>query len=527
MLRFKFLWVLAAISMVVGCDDSGDPRKQDSTDGGELNSDSQETSGDPCEGFTSCSTSGLSCDGTELVTCSENSSGCLVETKRDDCGQYPYGTCDEAMGVAKCIVEHPCDGVTNCSVAGTSCDGSQIVTCAADSEGCLVEAAFDCAESGATCRVTGDVPECVFDPCEWVTTPCAAEARTCNGGNLEVCQRNVFGCLELKTYDCTLNAGSCDDSGANAVCSHPGGCSDVQECGAVGTSCGAGPALEICQMDRYGCLIPSTANCAQVQYGYGYCDPSTAKAACAITFDNSCDQFEQCTTEGQTCDGNQVVDCVLNAFNCLVETRTDCAMSSEVCHDPGGASAQCVDPCTLVNLCDAALQCIGDDLVSCAPDADGCLVASNVVDCTENGLRCDDTATTPICTDAPAVLVGSSAPNLAIPDNSTTGISSTITLTGNCTVSAISVDINITHTFRGDLLVDLTSPGGVTVRLANGSGGGAANLIGNYPGTLTPDSSLTSFVGVSANGAWILKVADDASFDTGRLNSWGLTVNCQ
>ncbi|PIV98153.1 MAG: hypothetical protein COW42_16350 [Deltaproteobacteria bacterium CG17_big_fil_post_rev_8_21_14_2_50_63_7] len=173
------------------------------------------------------------------------------------------------------------------------------------------------------------------------------------------------------------------------------------------------------------------------------------------------------------------------------------------------------------------MQCIGDDLVSCAPDADGCLVASNVVDCTENGLRCDDTATTPICTDAPAVLVGSSAPNLAIPDNSTTGISSTITLTGNCTVSAISVDINITHTFRGDLLVDLTSPGGVTVRLANGSGGGAANLIGNYPGTLTPDSSLTSFVGVSANGAWILKVADDASFDTGRLNSWGLTVNCQ
>jgi len=95
-----------------------------------------------------------------------------------------------------------------------------------------------------------------------------------------------------------------------------------------------------------------------------------------------------------------------------------------------------------------------------------------------------------------------------------------------CTVQAVDVDINISHTWRSDLIVDLRSPMGSQVRLHAQTGGSADNIIGNYPGTLSPAASLNTFNGTNAVGNWSLIVSDAAAGDTGTLNSWGLNIQC-
>jgi len=117
------------------------------------------------------------------------------------------------------------------------------------------------------------------------------------------------------------------------------------------------------------------------------------------------------------------------------------------------------------------------------------------------------------------------SPGTAIPDNNTTGIDSTITFvgTGETVNSGFNVDMNITHTWIGDLIVKLQSPAGTWVILHNRTGSSADNIVGNYPGTLTPAESLSAFYGQALDGTWTLNVSDRAGSDTGTLVSWGLT----
>ncbi|MFN8548705.1 MAG: proprotein convertase P-domain-containing protein [Candidatus Eisenbacteria bacterium] len=116
------------------------------------------------------------------------------------------------------------------------------------------------------------------------------------------------------------------------------------------------------------------------------------------------------------------------------------------------------------------------------------------------------------------------SPNTPIPDNNTTGITSNLVVsgTGAFVTSSFNVDINITHTYIGDLKVTLKSPAGTSVILHNRTGGSADNLVGNYPGTLTPAQPLSAFLGQAIDGTWQLNVADLANIDTGTLNSWGI-----
>lgn len=117
------------------------------------------------------------------------------------------------------------------------------------------------------------------------------------------------------------------------------------------------------------------------------------------------------------------------------------------------------------------------------------------------------------------------SPGLAIPDNNATGISSTQTLTETWAVQDVRVTVNITHTYQGDLTLDLTH-GARTVRLRNRTGGSSDNIIGTFPTTLTVDGpgTLADFIGDPAAGAWTLTVADRANLDTGTLVSWCLNL---
>jgi len=114
----------------------------------------------------------------------------------------------------------------------------------------------------------------------------------------------------------------------------------------------------------------------------------------------------------------------------------------------------------------------------------------------------------------------------SIPDNSPTGITSIITVTDDGEVSEVTVPIDITHTWIGDLIVELTSPEGTTVRLHDRSGSMDDDILGTYGETLTVDGpgELLDFLGESPLGDWTLFVSDNVGADTGTLNSWGLNI---
>ena len=106
------------------------------------------------------------------------------------------------------------------------------------------------------------------------------------------------------------------------------------------------------------------------------------------------------------------------------------------------------------------------------------------------------------------------SPNLAIPDLQT--VSDTITVSDSGTVTSVSVAVDITHTYIGDLKIDLIAPDGTTKILHNRSDGSDDDIVKTY----TPN-----FDGVSIAGVWTLQINDNYNADPGTLNSWTLTIN--
>jgi len=125
---------------------------------------------------------------------------------------------------------------------------------------------------------------------------------------------------------------------------------------------------------------------------------------------------------------------------------------------------------------------------------------------------------------APArpVLEGESTPGLVIPDNKPKGITSELTLAGAGTISRLTLELDITHTYISDLKVVLAGPVGTKATIHNRKGGGTDNLIGTYDSEA--DGVLASFVGKAAGGSWVLTVADYAGQDIGKLNRWRLVA---
>jgi subtilisin-like proprotein convertase family protein len=118
-----------------------------------------------------------------------------------------------------------------------------------------------------------------------------------------------------------------------------------------------------------------------------------------------------------------------------------------------------------------------------------------------------------------------SRPDLAIPDSNPVGVSDSIQVGDSRTVQSVLVDINITHTYRGDLKVTLTSPDGTSVLLFGRTGpvsDSRDNLIAQFTTENVP--GLGQLDGKNASGNWTLQVADLATVDLGILNSWVLTL---
>jgi serine protease len=116
----------------------------------------------------------------------------------------------------------------------------------------------------------------------------------------------------------------------------------------------------------------------------------------------------------------------------------------------------------------------------------------------------------------PTGSVFTNATNVSIPDTNTP-VTSSLAVTGisGNAPAALKIAVDIKHTYRGDLRIELVAPNGSSAQLkAASSSDSADNVITTY----TVDAS-----GVAANGTWKLRVTDVYSGDTGYIDSWGLT----
>ncbi|MBI4717701.1 MAG: proprotein convertase P-domain-containing protein [Planctomycetes bacterium] len=146
--------------------------------------------------------------------------------------------------------------------------------------------------------------------------------------------------------------------------------------------------------------------------------------------------------------------------------------------------------------------------------------------------------------------VGTSGLPATIPDNNPTGVSRSLSIPSSGTVLDLNLDLLITHTWNGDLSIEL-SHGGVTARVIDRPGSPSFGLEGfdddgfgitlddsavlnietytsagpQVRGTFTPSpQSLSAFNGMDRAGTWTLRVWDQAGQDSGSLVEWGLWI---
>ncbi|MBI4749463.1 MAG: pre-peptidase C-terminal domain-containing protein [Acidobacteria bacterium] len=158
-------------------------------------------------------------------------------------------------------------------------------------------------------------------------------------------------------------------------------------------------------------------------------------------------------------------------------------------------------------------------------------------------------------------------PVVAIPDNNAGGTTVTLNVSGftgmigdlnfrfdgtSCTPNIGDTNAGLDHSWVGDLIVQLTSPGGTTVTLIDRMGVPVTSSVGNsgnnfcqtvldsdggapaiedatsaenpFTGTYSPNNSLNAFDGEDPNGTWTLFVSDNAISDTGNIRAFSLDI---
>lgn len=234
---------------------------------------------------------------------------------------------------------------------------------------------------------------------------CTAAGTTCEGDALVECAEDADGCLVETRTDCGASGDICDDGSGTPACVDP--CTLIPEadrCSTDGDRACDGETLEVCAMNADGCLVLERTQC-DASAG-GLCDDSGTMPVCALPLDPCAGVAGACTTAGTTCDADTLVTCAPNAFGCLVETRTDCTeRAGGTCDGSATPAPACVftgDPCAGVTECTSAgASCDGPVLVTCAADAFGCMVETRS-DCTDTMFGfCDEAASpSPTCSTA-------------------------------------------------------------------------------------------------------------------------------
>jgi len=104
--------------------------------------------------------------------------------------------------------------------------------------------------------------------------------------------------------------------------------------------------------------------------------------------------------------------------------------------------------------------------------------------------------------------------DVAIGDYATVSSPIPVSGRGGKASASTQVDVDIRHTYIGDLRVDLVAPDGSVYLLHNRSGGSADNIIRAYTLDLSAEN---------LDGTWRLRASDRGRGDTGKIDSWSVT----
>ncbi len=161
--------------------------------------------------------------------------------------------------------------------------------------------------------------------------------------------------------------------------------------------------------------------------------------------------------------------------------------------------------------------------------------ADIVLDCPDAYTVADHRCTTVVSTNVPVL----------ISDVQISTITSVININvpNNTIITDVNVlNLQVAHTWVGDLDISLTSPDGTTIILENDfppcasqdnvdidfDDSGDPN--GTWPcppidgNAYQPDSPLSAFIGEDLSGTWTLTISDDENLDGGALNNWSLNI---
>ncbi len=109
----------------------------------------------------------------------------------------------------------------------------------------------------------------------------------------------------------------------------------------------------------------------------------------------------------------------------------------------------------------------------------------------------------------------SSSQVVAVPDNNSLGVSSSLKVTSAPQGRKVLISVNIAHTYIGDLVVKVVATDGKSVVLSSRAGGSADNIVKTYDAT-------AALGNVASAGTYKLVVQDLAKYDTGSIKSWSI-----
>lgn len=434
----------------------------------------------------------------------------------------PNGLCNAAsLATGSCCVPNqPCSEMTQaaCQLAcgvyqgdGTNCTTTPCVTeaCCLPQGGCTDTLTLACTASGGT-------PQGPGSNCGTANCPPSGRCCTASGGCSLTTQANCqdSGSSWVQGEDCTTLP-----CALGACCAADGSCSQLTEAG-----CTAANGI------RWTGATSCTPNLCQGRC----CAPD---GSCSITAFNACIEPATYGGDGSTCTGTPCQGSCCDSVSgvCTLTGPADCLGANQVF---GGLGSTCATANCSGRCCQANGSCSVSGSAGCA----GGTYAAGL-DCsnhTEYGNPSPATVLIPTTGTGP----GASVPSIInVPDN--------------FPIVDVDVRVKIQHSFRGDLIVCLTGPGGSpTVRFSPGTDcaptvitGGecglednfnviwddegaainclSANLsnLANNPDRVIPNQSLTAFDGLPSVGDWTLTVFDDQSGDSGTLLEWSLLLD--
>ncbi|MFW5855171.1 MAG: M6 family metalloprotease domain-containing protein [Thermodesulfobacteriota bacterium] len=123
------------------------------------------------------------------------------------------------------------------------------------------------------------------------------------------------------------------------------------------------------------------------------------------------------------------------------------------------------------------------------------------------------------------IIQGEAVSGLRIPDADWNGITSAIPIDQEGLAREIQIQVEITHTYIGDLQIAVIAPSGQGVVLMPfGEGGNKADVRRTYDSTNHPGLATMVRSGQQMKGDWILQVIDNAPGDYGVLEKWSLAL---